>query len=50
MSILAGTRADLPQATDELNAGPTTMKLYMTEMSGNSFKVRVLASMLGLAY
>jgi glutathione S-transferase len=24
------------------------MKLYMTEMSGNSFKVRVLASMLGI--
>jgi glutathione S-transferase len=31
-------------------AGPTAMKLYMTEMSGNSFKVRVLASMLGVAY
>ena len=26
------------------------MKLYMTEMSGNSFKIRVLASMLGVAY
>ena len=26
------------------------MKLYMTEMSGNSFKVRVLAAMLGVAY
>ena len=26
------------------------MKLYMTEMSGNSFKVRVLASILGLDY
>lgn len=26
------------------------MKLYMTEMSGNSFKVRVLASILGVAY
>ena len=26
------------------------MKLYMTEMSGNSFKVRVLATMLGVAY
>ena len=26
------------------------MKLYMTEMSGNSFKVRVLAAMLGVDY
>ncbi|MEL0011993.1 MAG: glutathione S-transferase family protein [Alphaproteobacteria bacterium] len=26
------------------------MKLYMTEMSGNSFKVRVLAAMLGVEY
>ena len=26
------------------------MKLYMTEMSGNSFKIRVLASMLGVTY
>ncbi len=26
------------------------MKLYMTEMSGNSFKIRVLASMLGVEY
>ena len=26
------------------------MKLYMTEMSGNSFKIRVLASMLGVDY
>ena len=26
------------------------MKLYMTEMSGNSFKVRVLAAMLGVSY
>ena len=26
------------------------MKLYMTEMSGNSFKVRVLAALLGVAY
>jgi glutathione S-transferase len=26
------------------------MKLYMTEMSGNSFKIRVLAAMLGVAY
>lgn len=27
-----------------------TMKLYMTEMSGNSFKVRVLCAMLGVSY
>lgn len=26
------------------------MKLYMTEMSGNSFKIRVLAAMLGVSY
>ena len=26
------------------------MKLYMTEMSGNSFKVRVLAAILGVDY
>jgi glutathione S-transferase len=26
------------------------MKLYMTEMSGNSFKIRVLASMIGVPY
>ncbi len=26
------------------------MKLYMTEMSGNSFKIRVLAAMLGVTY
>ena len=26
------------------------MKLYMTEMSGNSFKIRVLAAMLGVDY
>jgi len=26
------------------------MKLYMTEMSGNSFKVRVLCAMLGVSY
>lgn len=26
------------------------MKLYMTEMSGNSFKVRVLAALLGVTY
>ncbi len=26
------------------------MKLYMTEMSGNSFKIRVLAAMLGVEY
>ena len=28
----------------------STMKLYMTEMSGNSFKIRVLASILGVSY
>ena len=26
------------------------MKLYMTDVSGNSYKVRVLASMLNVAY
>ncbi|HSQ02471.1 MAG TPA: glutathione S-transferase family protein, partial [Burkholderiales bacterium] len=51
LQVFAGTNpAAHPHAMCLLAMKETQMKLYMTEMSGNSYKVRVLASLLDVPY